>query len=102
MKKDKIKLIPFQQLKDRWMKDPQFKQAYEDLELEFQLIGAIISARIKGGVTQAQLAKKAGTKQSAISRFESGSYNPSLQFVKKLSNALDLRLTLTGRQWMVC
>ena len=87
------------QFKAEWMaKNPKLKKAYDDLELEFQLIDAIISARIEKGVTQAQLAKKAGTKQSAISRFESGSYNPSLQFVKKLSNALDLRLTLTGRQ----
>ena len=85
------------QFKAEMMKNPKFKKAYDDLELEFQLIDAIISARIKRGVTQAQLAKKAGTKQSAISRFESGSYNPSLQFVKKLSNALYLRLTLAGR-----
>ena len=98
MKKSKIKFISLKEHKAEWMKDPEFKKAYDDRELEFQLLRAVMQARAKKGMTQKGLAKKAGTKQSAISRFESGSYNPSLQFVKKLSNALDLRLTLTGRQ----
>ena len=76
------------------MKRPGFKKAYGELEFEFQLIGAIIAQRIKRGVTQKELASKIGTKQSAIARFESGNYNPSLAFVNKLSRALDLRLTV--------
>ncbi len=84
------------QLKAELMKRPGFKKAYNELEFEFQLIDAIIARRIKGGVTQEELAKKVGTKQSAIARFESGRYNPSLTFINKLSHALDLRLKVTA------
>ena len=93
-----MKLIPFKPLRDKWMKDPKFKQAYDDLELEFQLLSAIVRARADKGITQQELARRAGTKQSAIARFESGRYNPSLAFVNKLSRALDLKLKVTSRR----
>ena len=83
------------QLKAELLKRPGFKKAYDELEFEFQLIDAIIAQRIKDGVTQKELARKIGTKQSAIARFESGRYNPSLTFISKLSRALDLRLKVT-------
>jgi len=53
---------------------------------------AIIKQRTKKGLTQADLAKKIGTKQSAISRLERGTYNPSLAFLKKIAKALDKEL----------
>ena len=88
-------IISFDAHKAEMMKDHGFKKAYDDLELEFTLINAILDQRIKNGVTQKELAERVGTKQSAIARFESGTSNPTLAFVKKLSEALDLRLTIT-------
>lgn len=82
----------FKQTKTRWMRDPAFKKAYDELDIEFRLIDAMIRYRTKRGLTQKQLAQKIGTKQSAISRFESGSYNPTLGFVKKLAGALGARI----------
>lgn len=79
------------------MKKPGFKKAYDDLELEFAIIEALIRARSKRGMTQEKLAKKIGTKQSAIARFEAGRANPTLAFVQKLSDALDLKITATPR-----
>ena len=49
-------------------------------------------ARIKKRLTQGELAKIVGTKQSAISRFESGRYNPSVEFLMKLAKALGKRI----------
>jgi transcriptional regulator with XRE-family HTH domain len=46
-------------------------------------------------MTQSELAEKAGTRQSSIARLESGSYNPSLRFLKKVAEALDARLEVT-------
>lgn len=80
------------------MKRPGFKKAREEVDFEFQLLDVIITKRIKNGLTQKQLAEKVGTKQSAIARFESGQYNPSLNFVSKLSKALDLRLQVNPRR----
>src|SRR3989344_1125111 len=93
-KQEKLHLRRFKPLHDTWMRDPVYKKAYDDLELEFTLIRAILDARTKKGITQKKLAEKIGTKQSAIARFESGRANPTLAFVKKLSEALDLELTI--------
>lgn len=98
MKQQKIKLIPYSTLKRKWLKDPEFKKAYDDLELEFVLIEAILDQRTKKGLTQKKLAEKIGTKQSAIARFESGRANPTLSFIKKLSDALDVKLEVSARR----
>lgn len=79
-------------LKNEILKDPKVKEAYNNLELEFSIIKQIIDKRLKRGISQKDLAKKIGTKQSAISRLESGRYNPTLSFLKKISEALDSRL----------
>lgn len=76
-------------------KRPDVKQAYDDLELEFAIIQRLIDMRTKHGMTQAQLAKKIGTKQSAISRFESGGSNPTMAFLYKLAEALDVKLKIS-------
>ena len=93
----KITFVTHEELHNRLMKKPGFKKAYDDLELEFAIIGALIDARAKRGMTQEKLAKKIGTKQSAIARFESGRSNPTFAFVQKLSDALDLKITVASR-----
>lgn len=94
---EKMKVVTQEELDRRLMKKPGFKKAYDDLELEFAIIRALIDARAKRGMTQARLAKRIGTKQSAIARFESGRSNPTFAFVQKLSDALDLKLTVHGK-----
>ena len=85
----------FQSFKKRSLKNPAVRREYEKLEPEFALISAIIAHRIKTGMTQAALAHKIGTKQSAIARLESGTYNPSLTFLHKVAKALDTRLEIS-------
>jgi len=93
---NKIKnYVTFREIEKKWVKDPQFVKAYDELELEFALIRAILNARIKRGLTQKKLAEKVGTKQSSIARFESGTYNPTLSFVQKLANALDVKIKIS-------
>lgn len=74
------------------MRNPEFKKAYDALQPKYDLIRVILDARLKRGVTQAELARRAGTTQSAIARFESGASNPTLDFVSKVSLALGARL----------
>ncbi len=77
------------------LKNKKLKEEYDKLEPEFAIIKAILKSRIEKGLTQAQLAKKMGTKQSAISRLESGTYNPSLAFLEKLAKALGVKLKIS-------
>ena len=53
-------------------------------------------ARRRAGLTQAELAARAGTTQSAVARVESGAVSPSLEHLTKLVRAagfdIDVRL----------
>lgn len=76
------------------LKDPEVHQEYEELRPRYELISQLIGARIKKGLTQAQLAKKIGTKQSAIARVEGGNANPSIAFLEKVTKALGTKLII--------
>jgi predicted transcriptional regulator len=80
---------------DESMKDPAFRKAWHDLDPEFELLESIIKTREKAGITQAQLAKKVGTRQSAISRLETGGFkNATVETLKKIADALDAKLVV--------
>ena len=44
------------------------------------------------GMTQAELAKRAGIPRTNITRFESGNYNPSLEMLVRIAAALGMTL----------
>jgi len=85
----------YQQFKTKLLKDREVGRAYNNLGPEFALIEIIIKRRIEKGLTQKELARKIDTKQSAVSRLESGSYNPSIAFLQKVAEALDARLKIS-------
>ncbi|MEK7544303.1 MAG: helix-turn-helix transcriptional regulator [Patescibacteria group bacterium] len=76
------------------LKNPKIKAEYDKLQPEFALIQAMIDARVQKRVTQEELAIKVGTKQSVISRLETGRGNPTVAFLKKLAAALNTRLEI--------
>lgn len=84
------KHLDFEAWKKEALKDLSFRAEYEKQQPEF----ALIRARIEKGLTQEELAKKIGTKQSVISRLESGKANPSLAFLKRLAGALNSYLEI--------
>ncbi len=85
----------YKTIKKQLLKDKKVKKAYNELGPEFELIKIIIEKRIEQGLTQAELAKKIGTKQSAISRLERGTYNPSVAFLRNLAKALNTELYIS-------
>ncbi len=86
--------LDFDEFLKESLKNPKIKAEYERQQPEFAVIQAVINARVKKGITQEQLAKKLGTKQSAIARLESGRANPSIAFLKKLAQALNSNLQI--------
>ena len=90
----KRKHLDFEIWEKEALKDLAFKAEYDRLQPEFAVINAIIEARRKKDVTQEELAEKIGTKQSVISRLESGRANPSVGFLKKLAQALNTNLEI--------
>ncbi len=93
-KKEKVTFISFSEIKREILRNPVTKKAYDDLEFEFQLIRALIVARVEKKLTQRELAKKIGVAQSALARFESGRTNPTLSFLKKVTVGLGLKLSV--------
>lgn len=85
----------YSQFKKEILGIKKVRAAYEALGPEFEVITSLIKRRLEKGFTQRELAKRVGTKQSAIARLESGTYNPSLDFLKKVTQALDARLKIT-------
>ena len=47
------------------------------------------------GLTQSELVKRAGISQPNITRFESGNYNPSLEFLVKIAGAMGKKVKVT-------
>ena len=47
------------------------------------------------GLTQSELGKRAGISQPNITRFESGNYNPSLEFLVKIAGAMGKKVIVT-------
>lgn len=80
--------------KKELLNNPKFKKEYERLQPEYAVISAMLEARIRKGLTQKELADRIGTKQSVISRLESGRANPSVAFLKKFAQALDTTLQI--------
>lgn len=78
----------FSDIKELLMKDDEFKEEYEKLKPRYEVISQIIEERAKQKITQEELALRVGTQKSNISRLESGSYNPSLDFITKVAHSL--------------
>ncbi|MDI9483671.1 MAG: helix-turn-helix domain-containing protein [Bacillota bacterium] len=81
MNHDKVKEILFDQ-------DSNLRDEYNALQPIYEIRRQLIQYRIEQGLSQKELAEKVGTKQSAISRLESGEYNPSIAFLSKVAHAL--------------
>lgn len=72
--------------------DPAVRREYDALAPEFELIEALLSARCRAGLTQAQLAERMGTTQSVIARLEGGHTTPSLSTLSRYAEATGSRL----------
>jgi len=89
--------IPFEVFKARMLANPEVKREYDALEQEFAIASELIRARARAGLSQAELAARMGTSQSAIARLESGRTLPSaktlIRFAEATGSKVELRLS---------
>ena len=64
----------------------------EQRDTRHSVIEQYVQCRKLQGMTQAELAKRAGIPRSNITRFESGNYNPSLEQLVRIAAALGMML----------
>lgn len=87
-------MAKIESLKQRWLKDPGFRKAYDALENESAIARELMRVRVRAGLTQAELARQMKTTQSAIARMESGKSFPSLSTLARFSDATGEKLTV--------
>lgn len=78
----------------KWMGETEYRKAYDALEEEFALAKAVIDARNRAGLTQAELARKMGTTQPVVARLEGGRGRPSMRTLERLAKATGSRLLI--------
>lgn len=76
------------------LQDQEFRKEYNDLQPEFDVIRAIVDARIAQNLTQKELAEKTGINQADISKLENGTRNPSIKLLKRLADGMGMVLKI--------
>ncbi|MBI5042611.1 MAG: helix-turn-helix transcriptional regulator [Nitrospirae bacterium] len=84
----------WKQWKNKQLKDPEIRKAYEDAKIEMDIGIALAEIRKKRKLTQTQVAAILGTSDAQIIRLEKGMANPTLRTLRKIANALGLRLEI--------
>lgn len=91
----KIKEYTFQKHLKESLKDPEFKKAWEESEVNYNLMIQLIKKRLERKLSQRALAKKVGTSQSVIARIEVMDANPSISLLKRIARALNTELRIS-------
>lgn len=81
-------------LHQRWNSDPAYRESHKAQAEEFALASVLIAARARAGLSQAEVAARMGTTQSAVARMEGGGSVPSVRSLLKYAEATGSRLTV--------
>ena len=81
--------------KTRKMQEPEFADAYEEVQAEMNIVRALVDARISRNLSQKELSEKTGINQTEISRLENGTRNPTVRLLQRLADGMDLVLDIS-------
>ena len=86
------------ELKKKALRQKGVKAEYDALEPEFSLLRELLRARREAGMSQADIARRMGTKPPAVTRLESsltsGRHSPSISTLKKYARAVNCHLEI--------
>ena len=86
------KAVNFQDYLKGQLKNPEIRKHYNEYGKQLEIAYQILKLRKQKKLSQAELAKKVGTKQSNIARIEAGQQNFSIDTLEKIADALDHKL----------
>ncbi len=92
--KKQNKVIDFQEYLAEQLKDPKIKKHYDEYEKQLEIAYKILQLRKRAGISQLDLAKKIGAKQSNIARMEAGEQNFTTAMLQKIAYALNRNLKI--------
>lgn len=79
----------------RAARDPEYARLWVEYAIERRIAQQLIKYRMANDLTQEELAKRAGTSHSQVSRLESGQHHSSVATLEKIAEALNLDLDIT-------
>lgn len=84
------------ELKERALANPKIRAAYESTAPEYSLLRQMLKARARAGLSQAEIARRMGTKAPAVTRLESslsnGKHSPSVATLRRYAHAVGCEL----------
>jgi DNA transposition AAA+ family ATPase len=84
------------QFAEQLLADPEIKKEYDRLETEFSLLDELLKAKELSGLSQAEIARRMGTKAPAVSRMIAGvadnKHSPSIATLHKYAEACGMKL----------
>ena len=83
------------ELHSEMMRSPEYRAARKASEQVYKLASALIGARAAANMTQAEVAERMGTTQSAVARLEGGRSNPSAKILERYAKATGTRLRIS-------
>ena len=85
-------------IKETLDNDDELRELWDNSRMEYALLGELVKIRKEKGLSQAELAKKTGSKQQVISRIEKKENSPTLKTVCAILRSLDYEIQLVPRQ----
>lgn len=79
----------------RMAQSVEYREAYEGLDDEFALVSSLLEARTRAHLSQAEVASRMGTTESAVSRLESGRVKPSTRTLERYAKATGHKLRIS-------
>src|SRR6266508_6200981 len=76
-------------------KSDEYREGYAEAQRAFLIGQAVRERRLALGLSQAEVATRAGMTQPALSRLEAGGVIPTIPLLERISAALDADLIVT-------
>jgi transcriptional regulator with XRE-family HTH domain len=89
--------MSYEEYRAKRRQNPEYREVERQLKPILDLADDVFHLRMERGWTQAELAKRVGTRQANISRLENGLANPTFGFLQKLSEVFETDLVVRLR-----
>ena len=95
MNRKQQKAVDFQEYLAEKLKNPKFRKHYDEYGKQLEIAYQILQLRKQKRISQSELAKKIGTKQSNIARMEAGEQNFSIDTLQKIAQVFNKDLKVS-------
>lgn len=86
------KAVDFQEYLAKKLRNPKFRKYYNEYGKQLEIAYQILQLRKQKGISQAELARRLGTKQSDVARIEAGQQNLTTDTLQRIASAFKCNL----------